>query len=130
MRVWPWGRCGTCSFVDEFNFSLRTRDEDELSITASEGMLVPSEPDDLIGLVGSGVVAQTEANILARAAASIRPERNPQPSPKHSQLDYWFLGTEPNSHPLSLPWSMGQPGGTPEVSQIKHAILGGGGNPS
>jgi len=94
VRAWPWGRCGTCSFVDEFNFLFRTCDEDELSITASEGGLMPSEPDDLIGLVGSGVVAQTEADILARAAVSVRPERT------------WFLGSEPDSHPLSLPWSV------------------------
>lgn len=42
------------------DFSFGAPDEDELSIAASEGGLMPSDKEDLAGIPPSGAVAQSE----------------------------------------------------------------------
>lgn len=100
-------------FLDDFEgwrtwFLIRNPDEDELLIAASEGRLMPSDSEDLAGIPPSGAVAPSKsyeelAAILARATMNIGLEWNPQPCPKNSQLDDWYLGSELDSQPRPAP---------------------------
>ncbi|KAI7810946.1 reverse transcriptase/ribonuclease H/putative methyltransferase [Triplophysa rosa] len=84
------------------------RDEDEMSITASEGDLLASDPDDSLELPPPGDRAQEEADVemstmLFRAAASIGLQCTGPPLPQRSRLDTWYLGSERSSKPRPAP---------------------------
>ncbi|XP_057197561.1 uncharacterized protein LOC130558871 [Triplophysa rosa] len=84
------------------------RDEDEMSIAASEGDLLASDPDDSSELPPPGGRAQEEADVemstmLFRAAASIGLQCTAPPLPQRSRLDTWYLGSERGSKPRPAP---------------------------
>ncbi|KAI7813871.1 putative basic proline-rich protein-like [Triplophysa rosa] len=84
------------------------RDEDEMSITGSEGDLLASDPDDSSELPPPGGRAQEEADVemstmLFRAAASIGLQCTAPPLPQRSRLDTWYLGFERGSKPRPAP---------------------------
>ncbi len=81
---------------------------DRMSIAASRDGLTSSEDEGAVGLPPSGVVATAAPDpeltpMLARAAVGIGLEVNRPPSPKPSQLDYWFLGAWRGSQPRPAP---------------------------
>lgn len=110
--------------VGEIDFSFGAPADDEVSLAASGGRLTPSDAEGLAELLPSGIVAQSEPD----ADMSIGLENIPPPSPKHSLLDVWFLGSEhccsvPRqaslAPPSSLPSMVGRRGVRRDFTQVE-----------
>lgn len=105
-------------FPDEFagpsqapDISFGAREEDRMSIAASQGGLESSGDEGSAALPPSGVPALSESDpeltaVLSRAAESIGLEWNPPPCPERSRLDDWFLGAAraDRQHPPLVPF--------------------------
>ncbi|XP_057190773.1 uncharacterized protein LOC130554903 isoform X1 [Triplophysa rosa] len=99
---------GTTPSASSFTHSDTMREEDEVTIAASESDLLASDPDDSLQLPPTGGRAQEEADfemsaMLSRASVSIGLECTPVPLPQRSRLDTWFLGSERDSKPRPTP---------------------------
>ncbi|XP_056628359.1 uncharacterized protein LOC130439813 isoform X1 [Triplophysa dalaica] len=86
----------------------RKRDDDEISVEASDSCLLASDGDDLSELLSTGGRARDGTDpemsaMLARAAVSIGLQRANPPSPKRSRLDEWYLGTGRGQKPRTTP---------------------------
>ncbi|KAL0165464.1 hypothetical protein M9458_037308, partial [Cirrhinus mrigala] len=79
-------------------------EEDRMSIAASEEGLTPDEADEFAESAESLSESEAElAAMLLRAAKSIDLEVPKAPSPEHSRLDDWFLGSRRDVPPCSTP---------------------------
>ncbi|XP_057206003.1 uncharacterized protein LOC130564123 isoform X1 [Triplophysa rosa] len=99
---------GTTPSASSFTYSDTMRDEDEMSIAASESELLASDSDDSLQLPPKGGRAQEEADfemsaMLSRAAVCIKLECTPVPLPQRSRMETWFLGSERDSKPRPTP---------------------------
>ncbi|KAL1259241.1 hypothetical protein QQF64_009818 [Cirrhinus molitorella] len=101
-------KLSTRSSETEPSVTFGAPEEDRMSITASEGGLMPAEAEASTEQPPAAVAAQSEADaelaaMLHRAAVSIGLEVSKAPSPERSRLDDWYLGARSDAGSSASP---------------------------